>query len=64
MYAKLSDKVQSDSEMHRQVEDGGERDEIQSVWELSSRREKMPDVQRVAEVPFAQSDSDMHRQVE
>ena len=31
MYAKLSDKVQSDSEMHRQVEDGGERDEIQSV---------------------------------
>ena len=50
--------------MHRQVEEGDEREEIQSVGELSSKCEKLPDVQRVAEVPRAQSDSDKPRQGE
>ena len=62
--ATLSDKVQSGSEMQHQVEDGGDRDEIQSVGELSPRCEKMPEVQRVAKVAVAQSDSEIHRKVE
>ena len=54
--------AQGDSETHRKVGEGVERDKIQSVGELSPKSNEMPaaDAKRVTGVPLEQSDSDLH----